>query len=410
MNRGIIIAGAIFAAVLAAFIVIRPWDSAEEFVIPPAEPLSIVEAVPSPSPSPVPVPAPTPTPAPTPSPTPLPDPIGDFILTLTLQEKVGQLFVARLPYPARAQRLITDYHIGGFTFFAEHISTAEQVRQNIAGLQAASAIPLFISVDEEGGRVSRIRNIFTQGREATPYVIGSLGDPVRAYEIHYATGNALVDLGFNMNFAPVADIWTNPANTVIGERAFGREPEIVAEMVEAAVRGLRSAGILSVIKHFPGHGDTVEDSHYQMAFFHHDRARFEAVESIPFRRGIAAGADGVMVGHIATPLITPYAPSLLATFSDYFIKTILREEWGFGNGLIITDALDMRGLTGYYSDDEIIINAFLAGADILLMPTVPEQAVTALINAYKDGTIEAETFHRRLDESLRRILAKKENL
>jgi beta-N-acetylhexosaminidase len=203
-----------------------------------------------------------------------------------------------------------------------------------------------------------------------------------------------------MNFAPVADIWTNPANTVIGDRAFGTEPELVAEMTAAAVRGLRSSGVLAVIKHFPGHGDTIEDSHYNLAFYHHDRERFNQIEAIPFQRGIEAGTDGVMIGHIATPLFG--TGNLPATFSSYLMEQVLRSEWGF-EGLIVTDALDMRGLTNYYTHDEIVINAFVNGADVLLMPVNPEQAITAMIEAYREGRFSEE----RLNESLRRILEAK---
>jgi len=329
------------------------------------------------------------------------NPIDEAIAQMTLYEKIGQLFIARLPDPQRAHRLIEDYHIGGFIFFSEHVSSTEQVQQQIIELQEASAIPLFIAVDEEGGRVSRIGRLFPE-RSNTAFSIGLTNNPQAAYDTYYTIGQQLSYLGFNMNFAPVADIWTNPVNTVIGDRAFGTKPELVAEMTAAAVLGLRSAGILSVIKHFPGHGDTVEDSHYNMAFYHHGREHFEEVEAIPFRRGIEAGTDGVMVGHIATPFFHPEYPSKPAVFSSYLMEQVLRAEWGF-EGLIITDALDMRGLTRYYNDNDIVLNAFLGGADILLMPINPEQAIAAMIEFYNNGKFT----EARLDESLRRILLTK---
>jgi beta-N-acetylhexosaminidase len=205
-----------------------------------------------------------------------------------------------------------------------------------------------------------------------------------------------------MNFAPVADIWSNPSNTVIGDRAYGSEPELTGKMTAAAVRGLRAAGVLAVIKHFPGHGDTREDSHEEKAVYPHNMERFNTFEAIPFRRGIEAGADGVMTGHIASPQIHPDTPALPAVFSPYLMRQVLRNEWRY-DGLIITDALDMRGLTQYYSDEEIAINSFLAGADILLMPADTQKAVFAVREAYNDGRITVE----RLDASVRRILRAK---
>jgi len=329
------------------------------------------------------------------------DPINEAIAQMTLYEKIGQIFVIRLPDPNSARRLIEDHHIGGFIFFSDHVSSTEQVQQQIATLQDASTIPLFIAVDEEGGRVSRIGRLFP-AQIGTALSLGNTGDTQVAYDAYYTIGQQLSYLGFNMNFAPVADIWTNPANTVIGDRAFGTEPELVANMTVAAVQGLQSAGILSVIKHFPGHGDTVEDSHYNMAFYNHNCERFNEIEAIPFRRGIDAQTDGVMIGHIATPYFHPDYPSKPAVFSSYWMEQVLRTEWGF-DGLIITDALDMRGLTNYYSNSDIALNAFLGGADILLMPVNPEEAITAMVEAYNNGKFTQD----RLDASLRRILSAK---
>jgi len=329
------------------------------------------------------------------------DPLDEIISQMTIYEKIGQLFIPRLPDPQRARRLIEDYHVGGFILFSEHVSSTDQVQQLITGLQDAATIPLFIAVDEEGGRVSRVGRLFPE-RIGTAFSIGNTGDPQAAYDAYYTIGQRLIYLGFNMNFAPVADIWTNPANRVIGDRAFAAEPELTAIMTAYAVRGLQDAGILSVIKHFPGHGDTVEDSHYNMAFYHHDRERLDNVEAIPFRSGIEAGAAGVMVGHIATPLLHPDYPSKPAVFSGCLMEDILRGEWGF-EGLIVTDALDMRGLTNYYSYDEIVLNAFLGGADILLMPVNTEQAIAAMVAAYREGLFT----EARLDESLRRIMGRK---
>ena len=341
-----------------------------------------------------------------------PCPIDELIYTMSVYQKIGQLFVARMPTMQQAESLI-ELGIGGFVFFGSDVQSIEQMQNTISHLQSHNSvywgainIPLFIAVDEEGGRVSRVGRLLendAQRRIATPFIIGQTGEPDRAYYMYYAIGNQLSYLGFNMNFAPVADIWTNPQNAVIGDRAFGTEPQPVAEMVATAVQGLNSAGILSVIKHFPGHGDTVEDSHYLRAFYNHDRARFDSVEAIPFKSGIQAGADAVMMAHIVTPLLTPDAPYQPATFSSYLIQDVLRGEMGF-EGLVITDALDMRALTDYYSLEEILLNSFLAGVDILLMPQNPHLAHQIMMEAYENGLFTTERLH----ESLRRILNKKD--
>jgi len=329
------------------------------------------------------------------------DPIDEFITGMNINEKIGQLFIVRMPNMNQAERLIRNYHIGGFILFGSDVSSIEQVQNLTSHLQGMSNIPLFIAVDEEGGRVSRVGRLFPE-RSGSAFSIGQTGKPQNAYDAYYGIGTKLRYLGFNMNFAPVADVWSNPANTVIGDRSFGTEPELVAEMVAAAVKGLQSADILAVIKHFPGHGDTYEDSHYSRTFYHHDRARFDAIEAVPFKRGIEAGAEGVMMGHIITPQMLTETPHLPATFSSYFMEQILREEMGFG-GLIITDALDMRALSRYYSQEEIVLNAFINGADILLMPDNPSVAVNAMVEAFNNGYFTEERLH----ESLRRILTHK---
>jgi len=327
------------------------------------------------------------------------DEITAMLNQMTLREKLGQLIIVAMPSKSRATTLIEDYNISGFIFFGADITTIEEIQQLTTDLQAAAAIPLFIAVDEEGGRVSRVGRLFSENIGTALSMAQSGAQNV--YENYRTIGERLALLGFNMNFAPVADIWTNPSNTVIGDRAFGREPAEVAEMVIAAVEGLQSVGILPILKHFPGHGDTYEDSHDYLATYRHDWERFENVESVPFRAGLQAGAEGVMVGHIATPLLTE--DDLPAVFSEYLLTEIIRNTWQF-DGLIITDALDMRGLTNNFSTEDIVISTFLAGADILLMPPNPEQTIETLLQAYENGVIPAEIFEERLNSAVERIL------
>jgi beta-N-acetylhexosaminidase len=341
---------------------------------------------------------------------------------LTIEEKIGQLLMPRLAWQTKEitpqyADWLARYPVGGIILFSDNVTSIEQVQKLTADLQATQEnLPLFIAVDEEGGRVSRVGRLF-DSLIPPAFTIGSGGNPNAAYEAARTIGQRLVYLGFNMNFAPVADVWTNPANTVIGNRAFSRDPFVAGEMAAAAIYGLQKEGILSVVKHFPGHGDTYEDSHFRLAFSRIDRERFDAVEAIPFIQGIAAGTDGVMVGHISSPHLQNKEPilewmgpwlesgSLPATFSDFWLQDVLRGEMGF-NGLIITDALDMRALTDHFTVEQITVGAFLAGADILLMPTRPERAFYALLDAYHTGLITTERLHA----SLQRILNAKENL
>ncbi|MCL1863192.1 MAG: glycoside hydrolase family 3 protein [Defluviitaleaceae bacterium] len=361
---------------------------------------SVVVVTPVPTPAPISTPNPTPIPAPTPIPTPAPSPVDEIISQMTVEEKIGQLFMLRLPWQslyvnARVEALF-GIPMGGVIIFSDNVSSREQLTELVSDLQGLSDIPLLIAIDEEGGRVSRAGRLFADGVTPSAYEIGASAEPsVIAFEMGSLIGRELLSLGINMNFAPVADVWSNPANEVIGRRAFGRDAESVSPLVAAFSRGLHDGGVMAVAKHFPGHGDTYEDSHYALAMFHGDFARWQEVEAIPFASGIAAGVDGVMMGHIATPQINnEYLP---ATLSNFWHTTL--RGMGF-DGLIITDALEMRALTDHFTCGEIAIMAFLAGADILLMPHRAREAYDAMLAAFEDGLFCEE----RLDESVRRIL------
>jgi len=358
---------------------------------------------------------------------PTPAPICEadlWIEGLTLREKIGQLIMPRLPWQTTQltpalHEWFADYPVGGIILFTDNVYSIQQVQMLTADMQAASRNMLFIATDEEGGRVSRIGRLFdnTTFPILPAYDIGRSGDPGMAYMTGRNIGQQLLTLGINMNFAPVADIWTNPANTVIGNRSFGSDPDVVGDMVYAAVQGLNNAGVLSTIKHFPGHGDTYEDSHYLLAVYPHDWERFDTVESLPFVRGIDAGVHAVMMGHIATPQLQnhealfywmePWLESgtLPATFSDFWVQDILRGVMGF-DGLVITDALEMRALSDNFTPAQVALGAFMAGADILLMPTNVTVTFDALINAYHDGVFDQQRLH----ESLRRIFWARQEL
>jgi beta-N-acetylhexosaminidase len=270
----------------------------------------------------------------------------------------------------------------------------------IRTVQAASKVPLFVAVDEEGGRVSRLTE---SGRMhavhmPAPAEVGAAGDPKLAYREGRYVGSELLSLGINMDLAPVADVDTNPRNRVIGTRSFSSDPQVAARMTGAMVRGLQSMGVSSVIKHFPGHGDTTTDSHLGTAVVHHTLGRLEKVEFVPFRAGISAGADGVLIGHLLLPEILEQK-DIPATFSPYILEVLLRKQLDFKK-LIITDALNMRAIVDYWSSGTAAIDAFQAGADMLLMPADARTAYTAILEAVKSGEIT----EKRLDQSIRRIL------
>ena len=375
---------------------------------------------------------PTPQPIIPPLPTPTPEPeiiepealsfVDYWLEQLTLEEKIGQLFMLRLPWQTTAvnsniRNTMEQIPVGGIILFGDNVNSVQQVQTLTADLQNLARLPLFISTDEEGGRVSRVGRLFEGGATPPAFEIGREGNPQLAYEMGQLNAERLLSLGINMNFAPVADIWSNPANTVIGNRAFGHTPEEVSLGVVATIDGLQDSGVFAVLKHFPGHGDTYEDSHFQLAFHNHGLDRFNEMESIPFIYGINAGVTGVMMAHISTPEISQNPPvldflapwvengNLPATFSDFWIQDILRGKMGF-DGLIITDALDMRALTNYFTDGQIALAAFLAGVDILLMPVNATNAFEALLEGYHTGLFDMT----RLDESVRRILTAKEGL
>ena len=383
--------------------------------------------IPEPTTTPEPIYSTTPSNLRPPQPDPTPAPICEadlWIAGLSLREQIGQLIMPRLPWQTTQvspalHDWFTIYPVGGVILFADNVNSIQQVQALTTDLQAASRYTLFIATDEEGGRVSRVGRLF-EDEDFTvlpAYEIGLTGDINVAYMTGYVIGQRLLSLGINMNFAPVADVWTNPANTVIGTRSFGRYPEVAGIMVDAVVRGLNSSGVLSTIKHFPGHGDTYEDSHYLLAVYPHNRERFNTIEAPPFISGIEAGTHAVMMGHIATPqLQNPTAPlywmepwlasgTLPATLSDFWHQDILRGEMGF-DGLIITDALEMRALSDHFTPAQIAVGAFMAGADILLMPTNIPATFDALIDAFNEGVFDEERLH----ESLRRIFWARQEL
>ena len=326
---------------------------------------------------------------------------------MTIEEKVGQLFVVRpeklggsaLQCDSGDKNGISKYHVGGVCMFGQNIQSPSQIKSFINGLQSAGEIPLFIAVDEEGGRVARIANCagFAVKKFASMLSVGNTGDTSQAYNVGETIGEYLKTYGFNVDLAPVADVNTNPQNVVIGDRAFGSDPTKVAQMVASAVKGFHSKGMICCLKHFPGHGDTTEDTHKQSVTVYKTWEKLKGCEMLPFAGGINAGADMVMTAHINVPNVT--SDGLPASLSYELVTGKLRGEMGF-DGVVITDSLEMEALRKQYGDAKSSVLAVKAGADILLMPEDIGVAYNAVLSAVKSGEITQE----RLDESVRRIL------
>ena len=358
--------------------------------------------------------APTPTPEITKAPEETPDSVESAVQMLlakmSLEEKIYQLFIVT-PEQLRGsggavtqidqilQSALQQRPVGGVICFEENIRNREQTTGLLAGLQAASRLGLFIAVDEEGGRVARLGKNSAMGTTAFPPMIeiGDSGNTENARNVGRTIGKEIKPFGFNLDLAPVADVFSNPNNPSVGNRCFSRDPLVAAEMVAACVAGFKESGMLCTLKHFPGHGDTEADSHYGSAFSSKTQEQLQACEFLPFKAGIDAGADAVMIAHVSLPNVT--GNDLPATLSYEIITGILRGQLGF-DGLVITDAMEMGAITKYFSSGEAAVKAIQAGVDILLMPKDLEAAVSGILAAVKNGGIS----EKRLDESVCRIL------
>ena len=368
-----------------------PWN-------PPAVSVTAVSEVPTAFP-PITVPPDTPAPViPTPE-MPVGEPIdpvavriAELLEEMSLRERVYQLFFVSPDRIGRPE-LLELFPVGGMIFLEKHISEPEQIRTMIADYQSSSKIPLFISADEEGGRVSRLHKLPDFTRLGAMYSYRARGSRT-AYSNAYDMALSMASYGFNMDFAPVADVWSNPQNTVIGDRAYSDSFEEAALLVPAAVRGFRDGGLICSIKHFPGHGSTALDTHDGNAYVDKSWEQLMSEELLPFVAGIEEGADMVMVGH----MIVSHMDSVQATLSETVVTQLLRGELGF-DGVVITDAMNMRALSEY-SVSESAVMAVRAGIDLLLEPGDLSAAADGIIAAVDSGELSAE----RIDASVSRIL------
>ncbi|MFH9739861.1 glycoside hydrolase family 3 protein [Streptomyces roseolus] len=335
---------------------------------------------------------------------------------MSLEEKVGQLFVSRVyghsataPDQAdvdanlrelgvrTAAELVRRYHLGGVIYFAwaHNTRSPHQIAELSNGIQAASRLPVLISTDQEHGIVCRV------GEPATllpgAMALGAGGSPADTRKAARIAGAELAALGIRQNYAPVADVNVNPANPVIGVRSLGSDPRAVSALVTAQIRGYQGAGVAATAKHFPGHGDTAVDSHYGLPVITHTRAQWAELDAPPFRAAIAAGIDAIMTAHLVVPALDPSEDP--ATLSYPILTGVLREQLGY-DGVVVTDALDMQGVRTKYGDDRVPVLALKAGVDQLLNPPKLDLAWNAVLGAVRNGELTEE----RLDESVLRIL------
>ncbi len=340
----------------------------------------------------------------------------DILDGMTLREKVGQLFIVNLElldgsqgnyyehqqFTEEMAKSLNRYKPGGVIFFSRNIENRDQTKKLILDLQENTGIPLFISVDEEGGSVARIANNpnMQTTRFPTMEAIGEAEDEDYVYDMGATIGTEIKELGFNLNFAPVADVKTNSFNTEIGDRSFGDDPKLVAVFTKQMVKGLQDQNISATLKHFPGHGDAEEDSHQGPVNVESDLNRLRSVEFHPFSAGIKAGADCVMVTHLSVSRVTGTVEP--ACMSSLIIEQILRSEMGF-DGIAVTDAMDMGAITDVYTPGEAAVNAIRAGMDVVLMPVDLDEAYNAVLEAVHSGDISES----QIDESVLRVIRTK---
>lgn len=290
---------------------------------------------------------------------------------------------------------LSEHPVGGLVYFQKNIKSKEQLQEMLAATKNALYYPVFLAVDEEGGTVSRVAQSGIASNAGSQSEIGKTCDPVKAGEHGETIGTYLSECGFNVNFAPVADVLTEEG-TALKDRSFGTDSSVVGSMVAAEVESMQKTGVSACLKHFPGMGDTMEDTHDGKAVSQKTLDDLRALDFPSFQAGISAGSDFVMVGHVSMPNVT--GDETPCSLSGVIVNDLLRNELGY-DGIVITDALNMKAITSSYSSEQAAVMAIQAGADMLLMPEDFQAAYDGVLKAVQDGTILEE----RIDESLMRI-------
>ena len=351
--------------------------------------------------------------------TPPPAEVEAMLKKMTLREKVGQMFFVRVEsldpsiewttyddlanlknqeITMKMRKVNHDYPVGGIILYAWNIEDETQLASIIKQVRSLNGSPL-LCIDEEGGRVSRIANNpnFHVKKYESMAAIGATGDPKNAYECGNTIGTYLKRYDFDIDFAPVADVNTNPDNIIIGPRAFSDDPAVAAPMVTDYLQGLKDAGITGCIKHFPGHGDTTNDTHSGYVQSLKTWDEMNQCEMVTFRAGIQWGCQLIMTAHIAVPNVT--GTNIPSTLSPVVLQDKLRGELGYQN-IIITDGMEMGAITKHYTSGEAAVGSIKAGVDIVLGPRNFTEAFDAVIAAVNNGTLTEE----RINQSVRRIL------
>ncbi len=334
---------------------------------------------------------------------------------MRLEQKVAQMFIVSLfgDGLTRAERdFLQTWQPGGVVLLEKNVGDPRQTTEVTNALQRAltemGAVPLLIAIDQEGGLIAHLRDGFTEW--PVPMLLTATGDSELAYDVGMAQAVELRAVGVNMNLAPVADLNTNPNNPIIGRRAYGSYPQQVAPIISALIRGLQDGGVLATAKHFPGHGDTREDSHLELPTLFYGREALFGRELIPFIAAIEAASGAIMVGHIAFPELEPSGEVLPSSLSATIVGGLLRQELGY-DGLIVTDALDMDAIDTRYRPERAALMAVEAGHDLIILgahagPEMQIRAMQGVVAAVEDGSID----EARIDASVRRILRAKARL
>ena len=334
--------------------------------------------------------------------------VGRTLKRLTIEEKIGQMIACRFtadfrnadsPGLAALDDLVVKSKIGGLILFAP--ARVYETAELANAFQKRARVPLLMAADFERGAANRITNATL----FPPFMaLGAAGSEELSYEVGRVTALEGRAMGIHMAYAPVVDVNINPDNPIINTRAIGADPALVSRIANAFIRGVQENGMIATAKHFPGHGDTSQDSHSLLPTITADLERLEKVELYPFQQAIAAGVRAVMTAHLAVPALDP-TPGLPATLSAPILTGVLRQKMGF-KGLVVTDALEMGGVTNAFSSEEAALRAVLAGVDMLLLPPEPDRVISFLAAAVRDGRIPAA----RIDASVRRILEMKASL
>ena len=341
------------------------------------------------------------------------DKVQQIVDSMSLEEKVAQLFLVQpeaivdigtaTAAGDATKQAINKTPVGGFVYFSDNLQSEQQVQDMLRNVQKYSedriGLPAFLSVDEEGGTVARVASTgrFDVTDVGDMAKIGASGDVQQARQAGETIGSYLSELGFNLDFAPDADVLTNPDNTVVKKRSFGNDPRVVSDMSLAVAQGLAQHQVYSVYKHFPGHGATAGDTHQGYAYTDKTLDELKQSELIPFENAIQNNAEFIMAAHISAPRVT--GDDTPASLSKTMITDILRGQMGY-DGIVVTDAMNMGAVTEQYTSAQAAVKALQAGADLVLMPEDFLEAYQGVLDAVKDGTLTEQ----RINESVTRIV------